>query len=178
MPLSPIQIILLELFMDLAASAGFVSEPEEKDIYVRGPRTSKERILNRESLTDMFIKGTVLFLSVTGVYLYARSMDMTLHQTQAMAFTAWIFGHIALAYVSRSDKEPLYQLGLFKNWIINLWAVTAILVLIIGIYVPPVAHQFNLQPIDIDYFVTAAAFAILLNIGLEARKFSKSRSSS
>ena len=32
LPFSPIQIILLELFMDLAASAGFVAEPAEADI--------------------------------------------------------------------------------------------------------------------------------------------------
>ena len=38
MPLAPIQIILLELFMDLAASAGFVAEPAERSIYGLRPR--------------------------------------------------------------------------------------------------------------------------------------------
>jgi len=47
MPLAPIQIIVLELFMDLAASAGFVAEPKEKDIYTRGPRNPQENIINR-----------------------------------------------------------------------------------------------------------------------------------
>jgi Ca2+-transporting ATPase len=42
MPLAPIQIILLELFMDLAASVGFVAEPKEKDIYFRPPRNLKK----------------------------------------------------------------------------------------------------------------------------------------
>jgi Ca2+-transporting ATPase len=37
LPFSPIQIIVLEMFMDLAASAGFVAEPAEADIALRPP---------------------------------------------------------------------------------------------------------------------------------------------
>ena len=173
MPLAPIQIILLELFMDLAASAGFVSEPEEKDIYVRGPRASGDRIINSASLFDIFIKGLVLFTSVMGVYFCASFIGLPLLQMQAMAFTAWIFGHIALAYVSRSDREPLYQLGLFTNWVINLWAFCAITFLMLGVYVVPLSRRFNLHALDARYFLSAAVFAVLLNVLLEARKFRK-----
>jgi len=73
MPFSPIQIILLELFMDLAASAGFVNEPEEKDIYLRKPREAKEDVINRPAVIDIFSKGALLFISVMAVYFYARS---------------------------------------------------------------------------------------------------------
>jgi len=42
MPFSPIQIIILELFMDLAASAGFVAEPKEK-IFIPDPPATQKR---------------------------------------------------------------------------------------------------------------------------------------
>lgn len=171
MPLAPIQIILLELFMDLAASAGFVSEPEEKDIYVRPPRAKDERILNAPSVADIFLKGFILFCGVTGVYFYGRHLGLPLMQLQSLAFTAWIFGHIALAFVSRSDKEPLLELGVFKNPVINIWAIAAISFLILGVYVPYLSEKINLHAVDLKYFVTAAAFAILLNIILEGKKF-------
>lgn len=170
MPLAPIQIILLELFMDLAASAGFVSEPEEKDIYVRPPRAKEERILNAPSLTDIFLKGFVLFCCVTGVYFYGRHLGLPLMQLQSLAFTAWIFGHIALAFVSRSDKEPLMELGVFRNPVINIWAVAAISFLIVGVYVPYLSERINLDAVDLRYFLSAAAFALILNLLLEARK--------
>jgi len=170
MPLAPIQIILLELFMDLAASAGFVSEPEEKDIYVRPPRSKDEHILNASSITDIFLKGFILFCGVTGVYFYGRHLGLPLVQLQSLAFTAWIFGHIALAYVSRSDKEPLLELGVFKNPVINIWSVAAISFLVLGVYVPYLSEKINLTAVDLKYFLMAAAFASLLNLILEGKK--------
>lgn len=170
MPLAPIQIILLELFMDLAASAGFVSEPEEKNIYTRPPRTKEEQILNTPSIIDIFLKGAVLFFAVTGVYLYGRHLGMSLVKLQSLAFTAWIFGHIALAYVSRSDKEPLIELGVFTNPVINLWAFSAISFLILTVYVPYLSDRFNLNAVSLKYFLWTAAFALALNLLLELRK--------
>lgn len=171
MPLAPIQIILLELFMDLAASAGFVSEPQEKDIYTRPPRTSEDQIMNLTSIIDIFLKGLTLFAAVTGVYLYGRHLGLPLVKLQSMAFTAWIFGHIALAYVSRSDREPLLELGIFKNPVINLWALAAISFLIAGVYVPYLSDRINLSAVNLKYFILTAAFAIVLNLFLEMRKF-------
>ena len=136
MPFAPIQIILLELFMDLAASAGFVAEAKEKNIYSRPPRNPKENIFNNQVIKDFLTKGIVLFVAVISVYFYAQSQNLNLRETQTYAFSAWIFGHIFLAYISRSDKESIFSLGIFANKIINLWAVAAIIFLILGIYIP------------------------------------------
>jgi P-type Ca2+ transporter type 2C len=94
MPFSPIQIILLELFMDMAASAGFVAEPKEKNIYTRKPRDPQKAIFGKREITDMIVKSVVLFAMVTGVFLfsYYRVQDTALAQTSA--FTAWIIGHV------------------------------------------------------------------------------------
>jgi len=126
MPFAPIQIILLELFMDLAASAGFVAEPKEKNIYSRPPRNPKENIMNNLVIKDILIKGAVLFIAVTSVYFYARFQNLSLVESQTFAFSAWIFGHIVLAFISRSDKESIFSQGVFTNKIINLWALAAI----------------------------------------------------
>ncbi|MCZ7392179.1 MAG: cation-translocating P-type ATPase, partial [Candidatus Methanoperedens sp.] len=93
MPFAPIQIILLELFMDLAASAGFVAEAKEKNIYSRPPRNPRENIFNNQVIKDFLTKGIVLFAAVISVYFYARSQSLSLRETQTFAFSAWIFGH-------------------------------------------------------------------------------------
>ena len=171
MPLAPIQIILLELFMDLAASAGFVSEPEENDIYVRSPYAREEHIMNAQSVRDIFMKGVVLFCSVTGVYFYSRHLGLPLIQVQTLSFTAWIFGHITLAFISRSDKEPVYKLGFFTNPVMNLWALTAIAFLMIGVFVPYISGKFNLSAVNLKYFLMAAGFSFAFNLLLEGKKF-------
>jgi len=170
LPLAPIQIILLELFMDLAASVGFVAEPREKNIYSRPPRNPKENIMNNRVIKDILIKGAALFIAVTSVYFYARSQNLSLVQSQTFAFAAWIFGHIVLAFISRSDKESIFSLGMFTNKIINLWALTAITFLILGIYLPFLKERLNLFSISFIQLIFTALMVSFIVSFLELRK--------
>ncbi len=170
MPLAPIQIILLELFMDLAASAGFVAEPREKNIYSRPPRNPKENIMNNRVIKDILIKGAVLFGAVISVYLYARSQNLSLVQSQTFAFAAWIFGHIVLAFISRSDNESIFSLGFFTNKVMNLWATAAITFLVVGIYLPFLNERFNLVAINFIQLISVALAMIVIVGFLELRK--------
>ncbi len=175
MPFSPIQIIILELFMDLAASAGFVAEPKEKNIYSRPPRNPGENIFNDQVIKDILIKGVFMFAGVTSVYFYALSQDLDLRETQTFAFSAWIFGHIILAYVSRSDKESIFSLGIFSNKIINIWEAGAIAFLILGIYLPFLNDRFNLAAIDITRLILIAIVMVFIISLLELKKIFTTR---
>ncbi len=174
MPLAPIQIIVLELFMDLAASAGFVAEPKEKDIFTRGPRNPKENIINSRVVRDILIKGAVLFAGVTAVYFYARGRNLTVTESQTFAFAAWIFGHILLAFISRSDKESVLAQGPFTNKVMNIWAAGAIGFLVAAIYIPGLHERFNLAYISPAQLVSIAV-AMMIIVGLlELRKIAGS----
>jgi Ca2+-transporting ATPase len=171
MPFSPIQIVVLELFMDLAASAGFVMEPKEKDIFTRPPRDPGEKVLTSRVIARIFAGGLALFASVMAAYFYAWSRHMDLAQTQTFAFTAWIFGHILLALVSRSESEPLLSLGIFSNPVISLWAAGAVSFLLLGIYVPLFREKLNLGVIDFTSIPLIAAGALLIISPLEVKKY-------
>jgi Ca2+-transporting ATPase len=170
MPMAPIQIILLELFMDLAASAGFVAEPQEKDIYSRPPRNPKEPVLSKRVVRDILLNGVFLFAGVTGVYLFARGQGMDQLVAQTFAFTAWIFGHIFLAFVSRSDRESVFSLGLFSNSVMNIWALAAIALLVVGVYLPTVGRQLNLTTIPFTQLIAIAGVMLVIMGLLEVKK--------
>ena len=71
LPFAPIQIIVLELFMDLAASATFVAEPEETGIMKKPPTDPKEKFLNKPMLKSLFLGALSLFIAVTATFLFA-----------------------------------------------------------------------------------------------------------
>lgn len=148
-PFSPVQIILLELFMDLAASSGFVAEPAEKSIYRRPPRDPKEKFIDAGVLKNIAVSGLSLFAAVMIPYGYALSKGWPHIQAQTIAFSAWIIGHILLAFVSRSEKEPLFSLGVFSNKAIDLWAVFAVAFLLLVTRVPALSTPLKLQPIPL-----------------------------
>jgi len=170
LPFAPIQIIVLELFMDLAASAGFVTEPAEKTIYDRKPRDPKARFPDSKMVTNMALSATSLFVAVMLAYVYAWSQGLPAVTVQAYAFSAWIMGHIIFAFVMRSEKEPLYALGPFSNRIMDLWAVLAFAFLIVTQTVPPVTNQLKLAPIGVEQFVVILGIALITIMWREIAK--------
>jgi Ca2+-transporting ATPase len=170
LPFAPIQIIVLELFMDLAASAGFVTEPAEKTIYDRKPREPKAKFPDSKMITDMATSAASLFVAVMLAYFYAWSQNLDPVTVQTYAFSAWIMGHIILAFVMRSEKEPLSAIGPLSNRIMDLWAVLAFTFLIVALTVPPITSQLKLAPIAAGQFAIILGFALIAIIWREIAK--------
>jgi P-type Ca2+ transporter type 2C len=170
MPFSPIQIIILELFMDLAASAGFVAEPREKNIYTRKPRDPKQAIFSSRVVGDMVIKSVFLFAVVTGVYLFTYYQSRNSTDAQTFAFSAWIIGHIVMAYVCRSETASILAVGIFSNRVMNLWALAAAVFLLVGIYVPYVNGLVRLSAISITSFLSIFIIVTAAILLLEFKK--------
>jgi Ca2+-transporting ATPase len=125
-PFAPIQIILMELFMDLAASAAFANEPAETDVMLQKPRNPKARFLDGPMAASIFGAGAGLFAAVSVVYLLTwYGSGGNLVQAQTAAFVAWLLGHVFLALNLRSEREPLLRLGFFSNRLMILWAAAA-----------------------------------------------------
>lgn len=176
-PFAPIQIIVLELFMDLAASAGFVAEPAEKAIFTRPPRSPKQEFLN-PLLGGIAVSGTCLFAAVTFTYGYALWQGIPLAQAQSMAFVAWMLGHILLAFVSRSGKEPLFSLGLLSNTLMNWWASAVFGFLLLALLIPQIGTNLKLAPLTIEQLAIILAISLLAILPLELAKiisFAQSR---
>jgi Ca2+-transporting ATPase len=170
LPFAPVQLILLEMFMDLAASAGFVAEPKEPDVYTRPPRDPNESVFNNQAILDIVIKAGVLFAAVTGIYIYAYQHTASLVEAQTYAFAAWMVGHVVLAFISRSDKELVITTGLFTNRVMTLWALAAFILLLLGIYVPALNDVLKLAFIPVpDLLLTVAVVVVVLSV-LELRK--------
>ncbi len=132
LPFAPIQIIVLELFMDLAASATFVSEPQEAGAMKRPPVNPKEKFLNKTMLQTLLLGAVSLFAAVTVTYLVTWYTTNNIVYSQTVAFATWMFGHIFLAFNFRSEREPLLRGDFFSNKVMLLWALVAVVALILG----------------------------------------------
>jgi Ca2+-transporting ATPase len=162
LPFAPIQIIVLELFMDLAASATFVAEPEEAGIMKKPPVDPKEKFMNRPMLTTMAFGAVSLFAAVTTVFLYSWFTTGSLVLSQTMAFATWMVGHIFLALNLRSEKEPLAKLGLGSNKLMLLWALIVAVTLLVGTNLPALHASLRITSL------TLANWAALLGVSFAA----------
>ena len=160
MPFSPIQIIVLELFMDLAASAGFVAEPAESAIFKRRPqRRGAVALLDGSATTAIAFKGLLLFAAVMAGYGLAWMQGASDTQIQTAAFVAWMVGHVVLALISRSESQSVLAVGLFRNRVMNVWASAAVLFLLAAIYVPWLQDRFKFSAISVAQLIVVAVIA-------------------
>ena len=113
-------------------------------------------MLDRPVVARVLTKGVVLFAVVTAVYLSALYLGYPFVLVQTSALSAWIFGHIVLAYFSRSEERIVPETGFFGNRVINLWALAAIGTLLAGIYIPALHAPLNLGTLQPEVLVSIA----------------------
>jgi Ca2+-transporting ATPase len=170
LPFAPIQIILLEMFMDLAASSGFVAEGMEPDIMKRPPRNPREKLLTRRTLAGIFAGAGCLFVAVSLCYLltYDRSGDLVYAQT--VAFATWIMTHIFLAFNTRSETEPLVRRGLFSNKVMVIWAIAAIVTLLSATVVPILQTLIKTTALELSDWLLVLIASFAATFWIEAEK--------
>ena len=173
LPFAPIQIIVLELFMDLAASATFVAEPQEAGTMKKPPADPKEKFMNRSMLTTMALGALSLFAAVSTSYLYTWYTTGDLSLAQTMAFATWMVGHIFLALNLRSEKEPLAKLGLLSNRLMLLWALVVAATLLVGTTVPFVHESLRITSLSLANWVTVLAVSFVATFWMELKKILK-----
>jgi Ca2+-transporting ATPase len=176
LPFSPIQLVVLELFMDLAASATFVAEPEEEGIMNQPPVDPKKKIMNRTMAVNIALGALSLFAAVSTTYLFTWFTNQNLEfaqrlvLSQTIAFATWMLGHIFLALNFRSEKEPLFKLGLFSNRVMILWGLLAVGALLVGTNLPFVNESLRITSLSIENWALVIAVAFVATFWIELKK--------
>jgi Ca2+-transporting ATPase len=173
LPFAPIQIIVLELFMDLAASATFVAEPEESGIMTKPPAEPGEKFMNRTMLETLFMGSVGLFVAVSATFLFTWYQTQNLAQAQTVAFATWMLGHVFLALNFRSEKEPLTKLGFFSNRIMILWALAVVITLLLGTSIPFVHDSLKITNLSLSDWVLVFGVSFFATFWLELKKLLK-----
>jgi Ca2+-transporting ATPase len=170
LPFAPIQIIVLELFMDLAASATFVAEPEESGTMTKPPVDPKEKFMNLSMLSGISLGALSLFGAVTTNFLSVWFLTQNLTQAQSVAFATWMLGHILLALNFRSEKEPLVNLGFFSNKVMIMWAVLATATLIVGTSLSVMHNALKITYLSLPDWALVICVSVAATFWMELRK--------
>ncbi|HUK93117.1 MAG TPA: HAD-IC family P-type ATPase, partial [Methanomicrobiales archaeon] len=172
-PFSPIQIILLELFMDLGASASFVAEPAEPSTDLRPPHDPRVPFLDAAMISGIAAGGVALWVAVFAPYWVSLHGNIPLATAQTYAFSAWMIGHVLLALFSRSARDPLYRIGLFSNRVLLLWMAGALGFLAAILLVPAVGQHLGVVPVTPASAAMLIIFVFLCMAGFELAKVMK-----
>lgn len=169
-PFTPIQIVVMEAFMDIAGSATFTAEPAEADVMARPPRDPRARFADRSLAAIVLAGGASLFAAVTGVYLWASQPGAGAAKAQTLAFTTWMTGYLALAWVMRSQRTPLARLGLWSNRFLPAWTAVTAAALALFTAIPALRTALHLTTLTAGEWITVIAVPAAAVAWLEIRK--------
>ena len=137
LPLTAIQLLVLNLVTDGAPALALGLEKGDPDIMERPPRPANEPVINRSMIIGIITQSLAIGAATLGAFLIGRNwFGGTEAHAQTMAFTTLSISELLRAYTSRSERHSLFSVGVFTNRVMQ-WAVLASLVIILAIiYLP------------------------------------------
>mgnify|MGYP005838218993 CR=1 FL=1 len=136
LPLTALQLLLLNLVTDGAPALALGLEKGDPDIMEQEPRPVNEPIINGPMIWGTAVQTIAIASSVLLAFALGLRRSPDLAHAQTMAFVTLSASELFRAYTARSERHPLAHIGIFTNkWM--QWAVLGSLtVLLATVYVP------------------------------------------
>jgi Ca2+-transporting ATPase len=180
LPLSPVQLLWVNLVTDGLPALALGVEPAAPDIMSEPPHPPDEGVLARG--TGSYILWVGLLLGVVCVITQYVSERLGYGGTdprvwQTMVFTTLGLSQMGNALAVRSDRITVAKLGLFGNPLL-IGAVLLTLVLQLAvIYVPFLQGVFNTAPLDLEHLLICLGLSAVVVVVVELSKVFRARRS-
>jgi len=171
LPLTPIQILWLNLATDGFPALALGVDPAEEGVMERPPRKPGEKMMNRGMIQFVIIAGFVAFLSSAFVFLWTLStyggwipgltgpaVDWTgglwsgaLTHARTAAFAGVVTFELMFVWNCRNEYKPVWKTRITNSRALIGAVLLSIFLTLITIYVPfmwPLFQTMPLQPID------------------------------
>jgi P-type Ca2+ transporter type 2C len=108
-PLTPMQLLWINLISDIFPGLALAVEPPESDVMKQPPRDPREPILRREDLWQTNRESLIISAGALGSYLYALSRYGAGPQASSQAFMTLSSAQLLHAFACRSDRTSIFD---------------------------------------------------------------------
>ncbi|MFN3762959.1 MAG: cation-translocating P-type ATPase, partial [Anaerolineae bacterium] len=147
-PLTPIQLLWLNLLTDGAPALALGLEKGDPDIMEQPPRSPKEPVINRPMVGGIVVQTVAITAVVLGAFFLGLRWDGgTMRLARTMAFVTLSASELLRAYTARSERYPLFRLGVFTNPYMQYAVATSLVLLLAAVYLPFLQPVFDTLPL-------------------------------
>ena len=142
--LYPMHVVMLELIIDPVCSLVFESEPSDRSVMLRRPRSIKEGLFGRPQMILAAVQGGVLLAAVLGIYIWSLNNGLAENQARAAGIIVLVIGNLVLALADASESAT----RLFDPRHNIFWGVSAIAAAILAgaLTIPFLSSIFGMAP--------------------------------
>lgn len=169
-PLSPVQLLWLNLVTDSLPALALGMEPVEKTAMTQPPRGKEEPLFSRAFSRRLAWQGAL----VGGITLLAYGLGFHLTGTFAvantMAFATLTFSQLFHAFDVRSETTPLFRLGVLSNKAMNKAFLAGAALQAAVLLAPPLQGAFSVVPLALEQWGMVLALALTPLVVCEIEK--------
>jgi len=148
-PLLAIHLLWINLMTDSFPAFALGMEAQEPGIMDQKPRNAKEKLLDKHTLTKIFIQGFGLALAaLLSFYIGLQLNGASLTQARTMIFVTVVFGELFRSYSARSETKFLTRMNPFSNKYINMTVGFSAALILLLVYIQPLANVFSLEALS------------------------------
>jgi len=175
-PLTPLQILWMNLVTDGLPALALAVEPAEPNVMQRPPHDPNESIFSR-GLGSYMIRTGIIFAVITIVlmlwaYNYSQGLegDGAKDKWKTMVFTTLCLAQMGHAMAIRSNTRLTIELNLFSNPFILCAVVLTTVLQLMLIYVEPLRKFFGTQSLNLTELGICVGFSLLMFVWVELEK--------
>lgn len=171
MPLSPVQILWVNLITAVTLSLPLAAEPAESGIMDREPRSQDEGILPRPYLVLITIASLLIGGMTLGVFMYETADGATNAQAQTAAVTMLALAQMAFLFSTRFLNSSAATWRVLVGNKMIWFAVGAMLALqLVFIYSPFMHTWFGSAPLTREAWLLVVGLAVVTFVIVEGVK--------
>lgn len=164
-PLLAIHLLWINLMTDSFPAFALGMEKGEINIMDDKPRDTKEKLLNKQTLIKVFIQGLGLMLAALASFklglVLTHNGGASLTQARTMIFVTVVFGELFRTFSARSETKFIFQTNPFNNKYVNYAVLFSCMLLMLLVYVPPIAGIFKIESLTLLELAIAAGLGII-----------------
>ena len=176
-PLSPMQLLWINLITDVFPALALAAEPPEPDVLRRPPREPEEGIIRRSDFRRYGIESCALTSGPLAAYVYGRWRYGIGPRAGTLAFMSLGLTQLAHTYSCRSDYHGLFSgERMQRNRYLDVAVAASTVVQLLTAIVPGLRRLLGNAPLGIADFAVTACTAVgpyLVNEGLKAARNTK-----
>ncbi len=170
-PLTPIQLLWLNLVTDAFPALALGVEPAEPGLMEEPPRDPKESIISGDIRTNLISQSIFITLAVLGAYVVGLKWIFpdSIEGAHTMVFATLITSELLRAFSVRSVKFTLKELGFTSNSYLIKAVILSFALLLLVMYVPVLTDLFEVVSLTWEWIPVLILAIIPLVFGEVAK---------
>ncbi|MDO5717811.1 MAG: calcium-translocating P-type ATPase, SERCA-type [Tissierellia bacterium] len=171
LPLTPIQLLWLNLVTDSFPALALGVERGEEDIMNQPPRDPNEAIIDKKTAIAIAVQSVTITVATLCAYFYGiKIYGAESEGSRMLAFSTLITAELFRAYSARSSKFTLNRIGIFSNKFMVYATAFSFSLLLLVLYIPFLSDIFNVIAPSLRDWGVIIGFALLPLLAGEIRK--------